>query len=62
MFLRVMAGIPIILIVISVIFCAVPLGFDAETLSATLPVTIGTVIAVAIGEVLVASARKKSKA
>lgn len=59
--LRVLAFMPMLLIAVSIFFCAVPLGFDAETLSGTLPVTIGAIIAVVIGEVLVGSARKKAK-
>lgn len=60
--LWVLAIVPMLLIVLSVIFCAVPMGFDEETLAATLPVTIGAVIAIAVGEVLVVSAQKKYKA
>lgn len=59
--LRVLAFMPMLLIAVSIFFCAVPLGFDAETLSGTLPVTIGAIIAVVIGEVLVGFARKKAK-
>jgi amino acid transporter len=50
--LKVLAYVPVVIIIISIIFTAVPLSFDAETLSATLPITIGAVICIALGEVL----------
>lgn len=59
--LKVMAIVPMILIVISIVFCAVPLSFDAETLAATLPITIGAIIAVVLGEVLAIIREKKNK-
>lgn len=45
--------VPVIIIVIALIFTAVPLSFDAETLEATLPITIGAVICLIIGEILI---------
>ena len=59
--LKLMAYVPFVLIVISVLFCAVPLAFDAETLAATLPITIGAVICIAIGEILTIAREKKAK-
>ena len=59
--LKVMAIVPMILIVISVLFCAVPLSFDAETLAAVLPITIGAVICIVIGEILTIIREKKAK-
>ena len=59
--LKVMAIVPMILIVISVLFCAVPLSFDAETLAATLPITIGAVVCIVLGEVLTIIREKKNK-
>ncbi len=59
--LKVMAIVPMILIVISVIFTAIPLSFDAETLSATLPITVGAVVAIALGEVMAAVRGKNKK-
>ncbi len=58
--LKLMAWVPFVLIVISVLFCAVPLSFDAETLAAVLPITIGAIICIGLGEVLI-SARNKKK-
>ncbi len=55
-FLTVLAIVPMIVIIIALIFTAVPLSFDAETLNATLPITIGSIIAIIIGEII---ARKK---
>lgn len=59
--LKVMAIVPMILIVISVLFCAVPLSFDPETLAAVLPITIGAVICIVIGEVLTVIREKNKK-
>lgn len=59
--LKLMAWVPFILIVISVLFCAVPLAFDPETLAAVLPITIGAIICIALGEVLIIAREKKSK-
>ena len=50
--LLVMAYVPMALILLSIFFCAVPLSFDAETLAAVLPITIGTILCILIGEVL----------
>jgi len=52
--LRCIAYVPMALIIISIIFTAVPLSFDAETLKSFLPITIGTILSAAIGEVLIA--------
>lgn len=52
-FLKVLAIIPMILIVVALFFLAVPLSFDAETLAATLPITIGSIIFILIGEIIV---------
>lgn len=46
--------IPMILIVVAIIFTAVPMSFDSETLAATLPITIGAIICIILGEVLIA--------
>ena len=59
--LKVMAIVPMILIVISIAFCAVPLSFDAETLASVLPITIGAIAAVILGEVLAIIREKKRK-
>lgn len=55
-------ALPIILLAVSIIFTAIPMSFDAETLSATLPITIGAIIFIAIGEVLAVMLGKKKKA
>ena len=60
--LKLMAYIPMSLIVISIIFCAVPLSFDAETLAAVLPITIGSILCVIIGEALTIVREKKRSA
>ncbi|MGN1004058.1 MAG: APC family permease [Oscillospiraceae bacterium] len=56
---KVMAIVPMVLIVISIIFTAIPLSFDSETLAATLPITIGAIICIIIGELLIAARAKK---
>ena len=55
------AYVPMVLIVISIIFTAVPLSFDAETLASFLPITIGSILSVAIGEVLIALRGKNAR-
>ncbi|MBO4938346.1 MAG: amino acid permease [Oscillospiraceae bacterium] len=50
--LRITAYAPMILILTSIVFCAVPLSFDADTLASVLPITIGSVVCVGIGEIL----------
>nr|ABN81020.1 AguD [Streptococcus ratti FA-1 = DSM 20564] len=52
-FLRLLVILPMILIVISLIFTALPLAFDAETLAAKLPITLGSVICIGIGELII---------
>lgn len=59
--LQVMTWVPFVLIVISVLFCAVPLSFDPETLAAVLPITIGAIICIVLGEVLTIIREKKAK-
>lgn len=59
LFLKILASMPMILIVIALIFTAIPLSFDAETLSSKLPITIGAVIFIIIGEVIVNRKRDK---
>lgn len=59
--LNIMAYVPMALILISIVFCAVPLSFDADTLASVLPITIGTVLCVGIGEILILIREKKRK-
>ena len=51
--LKLLVIMPMILIVISLIFTALPLSFDAETLVAKLPITIGSILFIAIGELII---------
>lgn len=55
-FLKILAYLPMILIFIALVFVAVPLSFDAETLAEVLPITIGSIVFIIIGEFIV---RKK---
>lgn len=59
--LRCIAYVPMALIIISIIFTAVPLSFDEETLKSFLPITIGTILSAAIGEVLIALRGKTAR-
>ena len=59
--LRCIVYVPMALIIISIIFTAVPLSFDAETLKSFLPITIGTILSAAIGEVLIALRGKTAR-
>lgn len=58
--LKCIAYVPMTLILISIVFTAVPLSFDAQTLAEFLPITIGSLISVAIGEALIALRAKKT--
>ena len=58
--LKIIAYVPMALIIISIIFCAFPLSLDAETLASVLPITIGTILCIGIGEILIL-VRKKRK-
>lgn len=57
--LKLLAYLPMVLIAIAVLFTAVPLSFDAATLSATLPITVGSVVCIIAGEAIIAACRKK---
>ena len=59
--LKLIAFIPMLLIVVSLIFTAIPLSYDAETLAATLPITIGSVVCILLGEILIAVRKRKAK-
>ena len=52
--LPVIAYLPFVTIIAAIIFTAVPLSFDSETLSYYLPITVGSLVAVLIGEILIA--------
>ena len=56
--LALLAYIPMVLIIVSIIFTAFPLSFDAETLTGTLPITIGAAISIIIGEILVSRSKR----
>ena len=57
--LRTLAYVPMALILISIFFTAVPLSTDSETLSYYLPITVGSLISIAIGEVLIAARARR---
>jgi len=55
---KILAIVPMILIVVSVFFTAVPMSFDSDTLTATLPITIGSVLFIIIGEIVIHVSRR----
>lgn len=59
--LGIMTYLPMILLIISVIFCVVPLDSSPEEMSAKIPILIGTIIAIIIGEILVWRSHVKRK-
>lgn len=53
--------IPVIILVASIIFSAVPLSLDEEELSVKLPILLGTIVALVIGETLAYLSHRKNK-
>lgn len=51
--LKVLVVVPMILIIISLVFTAFPLSFDAEILATQLPIMIGSIIFIFIGESII---------
>ncbi|MCF0145771.1 MAG: APC family permease [Eubacterium sp.] len=51
--IKILAIVPMVLIIVSIIFTAVPLSFDAETLAGQLPILIGAIIFIIIGEIII---------
>jgi hypothetical protein len=52
---------PMVLILISIFFCATPLYFDAETLTSALPITVCTILCILIGELLIVFREKRKE-
>jgi len=52
-FLKVLAALPVILIVVSILFLAVPFDTSPETLSEILPITIGSIVCIILGEIII---------
>ncbi len=50
---KVLAVVPMVLIIVAIIFTAIPMSFDSETLTSTLPITVGAVIFLIIGEIII---------
>jgi len=61
LFIKGLAVLPMIIIVISIVFLAVPLEFSDEALSSTLPITIGSIICIIMGEIMIINLDKKRK-
>ena len=56
--LRLMCYLPMVLLIISVVFSIIPLSADPAELSEKIPLLIGTIVAIAIGEIIAAGAVK----
>lgn len=52
-FLKVMAVLPMFFILVSLVFTAVPLSTDPEVLAEMLPITIGAIVFIIIGEIII---------
>ena len=59
--LKLMAYLPMVLLIISVLFCILPLDFTTAELQSKIPILIGTVIAVLLGELIVVQSEAKRK-
>lgn len=51
--LTVITYVPMVLLIISIIFTAVPFSLDYETLTEVLPITVGTAVSLIIGEIII---------
>lgn len=60
--LKLMVGFPVLFLIISILFSIVPLDTSSEELIAKIPLAVGVVIAVIIGEIIAAKAVKNEKA
>lgn len=58
--LSVLTILPMILIIISIVFIAVPFSFEKEALIETLPITIGSIVFFIIGEILIRNSSKEN--
>ncbi len=60
-FLHILAYLPMILTVVAILFTAVPMSLDAETLAYYLPITIGSVVTVVIGEIIISVLHRRGR-
>lgn len=59
--LNLMTWVPFVLLIIATVLSAVPLSLDSEELALKLPILIGTVAAIIVGEIIAAQSVKKDK-
>ncbi len=59
--IKLMTYVPMALLIITLIFSAVPLNTSSEELSVKIPILIGTIVAVIIGEICITAAGKNKK-
>lgn len=52
---------PVALLILSIIFCCVPLNLSPEELGAKLPLTVGVLIAIILGEIISAVSQRRKK-
>jgi amino acid transporter len=57
--LKIMAYLPMILLIIAILFSCVPFNLSPEELAAKVPLTIGVVFAIVIGEIIAAVEQRK---
>ncbi len=58
--LRIIAYLPMVLLLIAIMFSVVPLELSAEELSFKIPLTVGTILAIIAGEIMAARAVRVS--
>ncbi|NRD77847.1 APC family permease [Bacillus sp. BRMEA1] len=59
--LKIITYLPLVLLIVSVIFTVVPLNFSKEELMSKLPLLIGTIISVIVGEVIIHHSLKQNE-
>lgn len=59
LYLKLISIIPVLLIIVAIVFTAIPLSAEEATMSGKLPILIGTIIFIVIGEILIIVDRKQ---
>lgn len=59
--LNLMTWVPFVLLIIATVLSAVPLSLDSEELALKLPILIGTIAAIIVGEIIAAQSVKKNR-
>lgn len=61
LFIKCISYIPMVILLLSITFSAVPLSTDADELQAKIPILAGTIIAIIIGEIIARQSHKNTK-